>query len=81
MGKLSDLMIGGVLATKYSDPSNPNINVQIKNTLISNTLINLGDSINVMTCDTMQSLGLVGLRKPQQYFNSLTDQPLNQREY
>jgi hypothetical protein len=57
MGKLSDLMMGGVLATKYSYPGSPVINVQINNTLISNTLIDLGDAINVMTHETMQGLG------------------------
>jgi len=61
MGKLSDLMMGGVLAAKYSDPSSPIVNVQIKNTLISNTLIDLGDTINVMTHETMEDLGLTGL--------------------
>ena len=55
-------MMGGVLAAKSYDPNSPFINVEIKNTLISNTLIDLGDAINVMTCKTMQALGLMGLR-------------------
>jgi predicted aspartyl protease len=58
-----DLMMGGVLAAKYSDPGSPVVNVQINNTLISNTLIDLGASINVMTHETMQALGLTGLRE------------------
>jgi hypothetical protein len=62
MGKLSDLMMGGVLTAKYSDPGSPVINVQINNTLISNTLIDLGATINIMTHETMQALGLTGLR-------------------
>jgi hypothetical protein len=61
MGKLSDLMMGGFLAAKYSDPSSPVVNVQINNTLISNTLIDLGDTINVMTHETMEAVGLRGL--------------------
>jgi hypothetical protein len=49
MGKLSDLMMGGVLAAKYSDPGSLVVNVKINNTLIHNTLIDLGATINVMT--------------------------------
>jgi len=63
MGKLTDLMMGGALATKYSDPSNPVVNVQINNTLIGNTLIDLRAAINVMTHETMLTLGLTGLRE------------------
>jgi hypothetical protein len=62
MGKLSYLMMGRVLAAKYSDPDNPVINVKIKNTLISNTLISLGATINVMTRENMQALHLTSLR-------------------
>jgi hypothetical protein len=51
MGKLSYLMMGGVLTAKYSDLGSPVVNVQINNTLISNTLIDLGVSINIMTQD------------------------------
>jgi hypothetical protein len=36
--------------------------VQINNTLISNTLIDLGVAINVMTCHALQALGLISLR-------------------
>jgi hypothetical protein len=56
-------MMGGVLATKYSDPRSLVVNVKINNTLISKTLINLGDSIKLMTHETMQALGLIGLRE------------------
>jgi hypothetical protein len=56
MGKLSDLMIGGVLETKYFDPGSLVVNVQINNTLINNTLIDLGSAINVMMRGTMQAL-------------------------
>jgi hypothetical protein len=56
-------MMGGVLAAKYSDHGSPVVNVQIKYKLISNTLIDLGASINVMTCETMQALGLTCLRE------------------
>ena len=75
MGKLTDLIMGGVLTAKYSDPSSPLVNVKINNILINNTLINLVVSINVMTRETMQALG-----KPRLCSNSLTDQPSNKRE-
>jgi hypothetical protein len=58
MGKISYLMMGEVLATKYSNPGSPIINVQIDNTLITNTLIDLGASINVMTCSDMQDFDI-----------------------
>jgi hypothetical protein len=63
MGKLSDLMMGGVLAAKYSDPCNPVVDLQINDTLNSNTLIDLGFSINVIMHETMQSLRLTCLRE------------------
>jgi hypothetical protein len=55
------LMMGGVLATKYFDPGSPVVNVKINNTLISNSLIDLGVAINIMTHETMKALGLTGL--------------------
>jgi hypothetical protein len=61
MGKLSYVMMGGFLATKYFDPRSLFVNVKIYNTLISNTLIDLGATINIMTHNTMQSLGLTSL--------------------
>jgi hypothetical protein len=63
MGKLSDLMMGVFLTAKYFDPGSTIINVHINNTLITNTLIDLGVSINVMTYETMEALGLTGLRE------------------
>jgi hypothetical protein len=63
MGKFSELMMGGVLTAKYFDPGSVVVNVQINNKLISNTLIYLGSTINVMTCETMQALGLTSLRE------------------
>jgi hypothetical protein len=54
--KISNLMMGGVLATKYSDLGSLVVNVHINNTHISNTLIDLGVTINIMTHKTMQVL-------------------------
>jgi hypothetical protein len=78
MGKLSYLMMGGVLIDKYFDLGGPIVNVKINNTLISNTLIDLGDVINVMMCETMQALGLTGLRETPtvlQLANNSTTKP------
>ena len=62
-GKLLDLMMGGVITIKYSIPGRPVVNVQINNTLITQTLIYLGVFIHVMMCETKESLGLNGLRE------------------
>ena len=62
MGKLFDLMIDQRLLTKYNDPGNPTVTVHIDNHPITNTLIDLGVAINVMTKDLFISLGLHGLR-------------------
>jgi hypothetical protein len=58
IGQLVDLMLGKLIVPKYLDPGSPLVNVHINNTLIQNTLIDLGDAINVMTKDTMLRLNL-----------------------
>lgn len=63
MGKLSELMKSGVLETKYSDPRIPLVNVHINNIIIPSTLISLGVATNIMTYETMETLGLPSLRK------------------
>jgi len=46
------------------DPRSPVVDVHINGTIVSHTLIDLGDAINVMTKDTMLKLNLQGsLRK------------------
>ena len=62
MGKLFNIMIDQPLLTKYNDPGNPTVTVHIENHPITNTLIDLGAAINVMTKDLFISLGLHGLR-------------------
>jgi hypothetical protein len=56
-------MIVRVLATKYSDLGSLVVNVKINNSLITNILIDLGAAINVMMHETMEALGLTGLRE------------------
>jgi hypothetical protein len=58
-------MMGRVLTAKYADPGSSIFNVKINNTLITNTLIDLGATINAMMCETMETLGLTNLRETQ----------------
>lgn len=63
MGKLLELMTGQPLLTKYNDPWNPTVIVYIDEKPISNTLIDLGATINVMTNKIFTTLILHGLRQ------------------
>ena len=51
IGKLFALITGKTLVTKYDDPGNPAVTVQIGHTQIPNVLVDLGAAINVMTID------------------------------
>lgn len=62
MGKLSELMSIQPLLTKYNDLGNPMIIVYINDQPITNTLIDIGATINVMRKDLLTTLGLQGLR-------------------
>ena len=69
VGKLSDLIIGRVISTKYFDPSSVVVDVHIDIIMVPNTLIDLGAAINVMTRETMLKLNLQGaLRKTTTIF-------------
>jgi len=61
-------MLGIFLAAKYFDVGSLVVKVKINNTHINNTLIKLDDAINVMTRETMQSLGLTGFRETPTIF-------------
>ena len=64
LGKLFDLMLGQVICPKYSNPGSSIVDVHINGTIVLDTLIDLGDAINVMNKDTMLKLNLQGsLRK------------------
>jgi hypothetical protein len=60
IGQLVYLTLGKIIVPKYLDLGRPLVNVHIKKTLIQNTLIYLGASINVMTKYTMLKLNLQG---------------------
>jgi hypothetical protein len=62
IGKLADLMSGKIYMQKYEDPGSPIVKIHINNVAITNTLIDLGATINVMTKYTMDKLQLSNLR-------------------
>ena len=69
-GISSALMLGKSSPTKYDDPGNPTITVKVRETIILNTLFDLGVAINIMTRETFEQLGvttLFGLLKHNYY--------------
>ena len=48
--------------TKYDDPGNPIVTVQVGKTQIPNVLVDLGAVINVITMETVKKLGLTNVR-------------------
>ena len=61
-GRVAELMKGCVSMEKYTDPGNHVVSIQIGNVLVSNVLIYLEETINVMTKQTMDQLRLSHLR-------------------
>ena len=55
--------MGNTLPAKYSDPGSPIVKVKINGISLSNTLIDLGTAINVLTKQTMDRLGITNLWK------------------
>jgi len=53
-------MLGKLSIPKYLDLGSPLVSVHIKNTMVQNTLIDLGVEINIMTRDTNMKLNLQG---------------------
>ena len=62
VGHLSELRMRKVPLAKYVDPGNPTVIVCIRHIQISNVLVDLGASINVMTIETLKQLGLANLK-------------------
>ena len=44
---------------KYTDPGKPVVSIQIGDFFVSNVLIDLGETTNIITTKTMDQLGLV----------------------
>jgi len=66
-------MLGKLIVPKYLDLGSPLLNVYINKTLIHNTLIDLGASINVMTKYTMLKINLQGYLRDTHTFLQLSD--------
>lgn len=62
MGKLSDIMLGKSIPVKYGDPGTPILKLQINRVDIPNVLVDFGAAINVITSETMLTLGLWNLK-------------------
>lgn len=58
VGQFVDPMLEKVLTPKYFDLDSLLVNIHINNHLLQNTLIDLGETINVMTKETMEKLKL-----------------------
>ena len=63
IGYLVELVMRNTLAAKYSESGSHIVKVQINGISLSNTLIYLGAATNIMTKHTMESLGLIDIRK------------------
>ena len=61
VGQLENRMLGRVVNPKYVDPRSPIVYIYITDNLISKTLIDLGENINMMTQDTMIKLDIQNL--------------------
>jgi hypothetical protein len=53
------------MPSKYSDPRNPVVTIEINGVALPNTLIDLGAVINVISVNTMKTLQLYHLRPTQ----------------
>jgi hypothetical protein len=58
---------------KYGNPGNPVVTITINEVSIGNTLINLGEAINVMTATTLEKLQLQPLLRPTPTILELAD--------
>jgi hypothetical protein len=60
-------MLGKDMPVKYDDLGNLVLTVQINQTDLPNTLVDLGAAINMMTTKTLSGLGLPNQRPTPQY--------------
>ena len=62
VGKISYIMLGKMTIQKYLDPGSPIIKIHINGTKITNTLIDLGAAINIMSRQVMDTFRLPNLQ-------------------
>jgi hypothetical protein len=58
VGTFSDLILSKHEPVKYTDLGNPMVTVQIQGCFFSNTLVDLGAAINILTTETCNVLGI-----------------------
>jgi hypothetical protein len=58
VGTLSDLILGKKELVKYIDPENPVVTVQIQGCFFPNTLVDLGEAINILTTETCNVMSI-----------------------
>ncbi len=63
LGKLFDLMLDNCKMPKYANPGSPVVTLNIQGVQVQNFLIDLRESINVMTKEVVSKLSIIGLRK------------------
>jgi hypothetical protein len=73
IGGLSEYISEQPKLEKYGNPGNPVVTITINEVSIGNTLIHLGESINVMTTTTLEQLQLQPLLRPTPTILELAD--------
>ena len=64
IGEISEYISEQVKLEKYGNLGNPVVTITINEVSIGNTLIDLGEAINVMTTTTLEQLQLQPLLRP-----------------
>jgi hypothetical protein len=73
IGQLSEYISKKPTAAKYENPENPVVTITINKVPIRNTLIDLGEAINVMIVTTLEESQLKPLLRPTPTILELAD--------
>jgi hypothetical protein len=73
IGEFSEYISEQPKVAKYGNPGNPVVTITINEVSIGNTLIDLGETTNVMTSTTLEKLQLKPLLRPTPTILELTD--------
>jgi hypothetical protein len=73
IGEFSEYISEQPRIAKYGNPRNPVVTITINKVPIGNTLIDLGEAINVMNVTTLEELQLKSLLRPTQTILELAD--------
>jgi len=80
MGDLATLMSRKTPPMKYGYLGHPTVTVQVRKTIVSRVLVDLGDAINIMTLETVQLLQLKNVIRETPTILELTDHSIIKRE-